>query len=152
MGSTTAAGTGIEISAGAPATQTEAGYAALAFTEIGNVEQLGTIGATTNKTEFQPLKGGKQKHKGSTHYGSLQPSLAHDPEDAGQELLRVAADPDNRDLYAFKVTYPAGDIRYFQGRVFGYPENVGNSDAMLMANPTIEIEKKIVKVPAPTTP
>lgn len=148
MGSTTAAGTGIEISAAAPATEDDAGYEALTYTEIGSVEQIGAIGATTNKVEFQPLKGPKQKHKGSTDYGSLQPSLAHDPEDAGQELLRTAADPDNNALYSFKVTYASGDKRYFQGRAFGYPENVGNADSILMANPTVEINTKIVKVAA----
>lgn len=145
MSSTTAAGTGIEISAAAPATQDAAGYTALTYTEIGGVEQLGAIGATTNKVEFQPLKGPKDKHKGSTDYGSLQPAIAHDPEDAGQTLLRTAAEPDNNALYSFRVTYATGDKRYFQGRVFGYPETTGNADSILMANPTIEITKKIVK-------
>ena len=145
MGSTTAAGTSIAISAGTPATQDIAGYAALTYTEIGNVEQLGPIGASTAKTEFTPLKGAKQKHKGSTDYGSLNPSLAHDKSDAGQTLLRTAAEPDNNALYAYEVIYPSGDKRYFQGRVFGYPENVGNADSIIMANPTIEIDTKIVK-------
>lgn len=145
MGSTTAAGTAIAISAGKPSTQDKAGYVALTFTEVGNVEQLGTIGATTEKVEFQPLKGPKQKHKGPTDYGSLAPSIAHDPADAGQTLLRTAADPDNNELYAYRVTYPSGDKRYFQGRVFGYPENVGAAASMLMVNPTIEIDTKIVK-------
>lgn len=44
------------------------------------------------------------------------------------------------------VTYPDGAKRYFQGRVFGYPENVGGADSILMANPTIEISTSIVKV------
>ncbi len=148
MTTTTAAGTGIAISAALPATEDAAGYAALTYTEIGNVEQLGAIGATTGKVEFKPLKGPTQKHKGATDYGSLQPQMAHDPDDAGQELLRTAAEPDNNSRYAYKVTYPNGDIRYFQGRVFGYPENVGNSESMLTANPTIEIDTKIVKVAA----
>lgn len=145
MGSTTAAGTAIAISAALPATEDVAGYEALVFVEIGNVEQIGTIGATTDKVEFQPLKGPKQKHKGPTDYGSLQPSMAHDPEDAGQTLLRTAADPDNNARYAYLVTYPSGDKRYFMGRVFGYPENVGAAGSILMANPTIEIDTKIVK-------
>lgn len=148
MGSTTAAGTGIAISADAPATEDDAGYEALTYTEIGSVEQLGPIGATTEKVEFQPLKGPKQKHKGPTDYGSLQPSLAHDPEDAGQELLRTAADPDDNTLYSIRVTYPSGDKRYFRARVFGYPENVGNAGSIIMANPTVEINTKIVKVAA----
>jgi len=145
MGSSTAAGTTIGMSAALPAAQTTAGYEALTFILIGGVEKLGTIGASTNKIEFQPLAGPKEKHKGSTDYGSLQPSLAHDPEDAGQTLLRTAGEPDNNARYAYCVTYASGDKRYFQGRVFGYPENVDGADSILMANPTIEIDTKIIK-------
>jgi hypothetical protein len=148
MGSSTAAGTELAISAGIPATQTEAGYAALTYTVVDSVEKIGPIGATTAKVEFKPLKGGTKKFKGSTDYGALAPSLAHDDEDAGQTLMRTAADPDNIALYAFRVTYPTGAKRYFQARVFGYPETVDGADTILMANPTVEIDTKVVKVAA----
>lgn len=147
MTSTTAAGTALAISAAAPATEDAAGYAALTHTEIGQVEKIGAIGAVFGKVEFQPLKGPKQKHKGSVDYGSLQPSLAHDDADAGQTLLRTASESNN--LYSFKVTYPDGAIRYFRGRVFGYPENTDGADTIIMANPTVEIDTKIIKVAAP---
>jgi len=146
MGSTTAAGTALAISAAAPATEDETGYAALTYTEVGQIESIGAIGAVFNKVEFQPLKGPKQKHKGSVDYGSLQPSLAHDDEDAGQTLLRTAADSNDR--YSFEVTYPDGAKRYFQGRVFGYPENTDGADSIIMANPTVEIDTIVVKVAA----
>lgn len=148
MGSTTAAGTALAISAASPATQDAAGYAALTWTEIGGPDQLGTVGATFAKVEFQPLKGAKDKHKGSADYGSLQPSMSYDEDDAGQTLLRTAADDETSKLYSFMVTYPTGDKRYFQGRVFGYPENTGNADSVIMANPTIEVCTKVVKVAA----
>lgn len=150
MGSTTAAGSTLAISAGSPATQDAAGYTPLTYTEIGGIEKIGTIGATFNKVEFQPLKGPKQKHKGSPDYGSLQPSLAHDEADAGQTLLRTAADDETSKLYACMVVYPTGAKRYFQGRVFGYPETTDGADTILMAAPTIEINTKIVKVAATT--
>ena len=146
MTSTTSAGSALAISASAPATEDEAGYAALAFTEIGQIEKIGALGAAYAKVEFQPLKGPKQKHKGSVDYGSLQPSLAHDDTDAGQTLLRTAADSNS--LYSFEVTYPTGAKRYFQGRVFGYPETTDGADTILMATPTLEINTKIVKVAA----
>ena len=146
MPSTTAAGSAIAISAAAPATADATGYAALSYTEIGQVEKIGAIGAVYAKVEFQPLKGAKQKHKGSKDNGSLAPSMAHDSTDAGQTLLRTAADSNN--LYSFMVTYADGAKRYFQGRVFGYPENTDGADTILMANPTIEINTDIVKAPA----
>ncbi|TXI87762.1 MAG: hypothetical protein E6Q40_04500 [Cupriavidus sp.] len=144
MTSTTAAGSALAMSAAAPATEDATGYAALTFTEIGQIEQIGAVGAVYAKVEFTPLKGAKQKHKGSVDYGSLQPSMAHDPTDAGQTLLRTAADSNS--LYSFMVTLPDGAKRYFQGRVFGYPENIGGADTIVMANPTVEISTKIVKV------
>lgn len=147
MPSTTAAGSAIAISAAAPTTADATGYAALTFTEIGQVDKIGAIGAVYAKVEFQPLKGPKQKHKGSKDNGSLAPSMAHDSTDAGQTLLRTAAESNN--LYSFMVTYADGAKRYFQGRVFGYPETTDGADTILMANPTVEINTDIVKVPAP---
>jgi hypothetical protein len=149
MGSTTAAGSALAISAATPATQDATGFAALTFTEVGQIEKIGTLGAQFAKVEFQPLKGPKQKHKGSVDYGSLQPSLAHDEADAGQTLLRTAAADETSKLYSFKVTYATGAIRYFQGRVFGYPEVTDGADTIPMANPTIEINTKPVQVAAP---
>ncbi|MBB5714767.1 LamG-like jellyroll fold domain-containing protein [Sphingomonas aerophila] len=115
-------------------------------TEIGQVEKIGTMGASYAKTEFQPLFGPKQKHKGAADYGSLSPSLAHDESDPGQAILRAAADSPN--LFAFRVVYPTGAKRFFQGKVFGYPETVDGADALLMVTPTIEINSVIVKVAA----
>lgn len=148
MASTTAAGTGLAISAASPATEDATGYAALTFTEVGQVEQLGAFGSTTEVVNFQPLKGVLQKYKGPNNSGAISPSLAHDDEDAGQTLLRTAANDDSSTLYSFEVTFPDGAKRYFQGRVFGYPETVGAANSMLMANPSIEISTKVVKVAA----
>lgn len=147
MGTLTAAGSALAITAGVPATQDAAGFAALTYTEIGNIEKIGTIGSTFAKVEFQPLKGGKTKNKGSVDYGSLQPSLALDEDDAGQTLLRTASD-DQTATYAFKVTLADGAIRYFQGKVFGMPEVIDGADTTIMANPTIEINTKPVRVAA----
>ena len=99
------------------------------------------------KVEFQPLKGAKQKFKGSADYGALQPSLAVDPADAGQTLMQTAADDETQKLYSFKVTYQDGAKRYFQGRNFGSPETTDGTDTMLMAAQTVEICTKIVMVP-----
>jgi hypothetical protein len=144
----TAAGSTLAIAATLPATQDAAGYAALTFTEVGNVEKIGGLGATFAKVEFQPLKGPKQKLKGSVDYGSLQPTVGIDGADAGQNLLRTASDDETNKLYAMLVTYQDGAKRYFQGRVFGYPETVDGADSVVTATPTIEICTKIVKVPA----
>jgi len=149
MTSQTAAGTTLAISAGTPATQDKAGYAALSYLVIGQVEKLGTFGTSFAKVEFQPMKGGKQKYKGSPDYGALAPTIALDSADAGQTLLQASADDESQKLYSFAVTYPDGAMRYLQGRTFGMPETADGADTMLTAAPAIEICTKPVKVPAP---
>jgi hypothetical protein len=148
MGSQTAAGSSLAISAASPSTQDSTGYAALSFVDIGQLEKLGSFGASFAKVEFQPLKGAKQKYKGSADYGALQPSIAIDTLDAGQILLQTASDDESQKLYAFRVTYQDGAKRYMQGRSFGAPETADGADSMLMATPTIEICTKIVKAAA----
>lgn len=145
MGGMTAAGSALAISAGDPATQNEAGYEALTYTEVGNIEKLGPVGGQYAKVEFQPLKGGKQKFKGSPDWGTLNPTMALDSEDAGQALMFTASEDQIGD-YAFKVTKPDGAVRYFQGKVFGMPESIEGADTVIMANATVEINTKPVRV------
>ncbi|MGR6329210.1 hypothetical protein ACU5AX_09100 [Sphingomonas sp. XXL09] len=148
MGSQTAAGSTLAISVASPATSDATGFAALSFTEIGQVEKLGSFGPSFAKVEFQPLKGAKQKFKGSVDYGALQPTIAIDSTDAGQTLLQTAGADESQKLYSFCVTFQDGAKRYFQGRVFGMPETADGADSMVTAAPSIEICTKIVKVPA----
>ncbi|KQO57671.1 hypothetical protein [Sphingomonas sp. Leaf257] len=149
MTSQTAAGTMLAISAGTPGTQDKAGFAALSYLVIGQVEKLGTFGTSFAKVEFQPMKGAKQKYKGSPDYGALSPTIALDSADAGQTLLQTSGDDESQKLYSFAVTYQDGAMRYFQGRTFGMPETADGADTMLTAAPAIEICTKPVKVPAP---
>lgn len=148
MTSQTAAGSTLAISAAAPATLDAAGYTALTFTEVGQVEKIGSFGASFAKVEFQPLKGAKQKYKGSFDGGALQPSYAIDDADAGQLLMQTSADDKTQKLYSFKVTRQDGSKVFFQGRVFGAPETIDGADTMIMANPTIEICTDLVRVAA----
>ncbi len=151
MGSQTAAGSSLALSAMLPSSFDAAGYAALTYVEIGQVEKLGSFGASFAKVEFQGLKGAKQKFKGSADFGALQPSIALDALDAGQILLQTASDDETQKLYSFRVTFPDGSARYFRGRVFGAPETADGADSMLMATPTVEICSKVVKVDAGAT-
>ena len=148
MTALTSAGTTIGISAGVPASQNDTGYSALTYTTVGGVESLPAFGADTQVTSYQPLNGPVEKHKGSTNYGSITLPMAYDKADAGQNLVRAAAAPSNNALYAFVVTFPNGDKRYYQGRVFGAPDTVGGANNVIMSNAKIEICTAIVKVDA----
>lgn len=149
MTSTTSAGSTLAISATAPATFDEAGYEAATFTEVGGIEKIGGLGAVFAKVEFQPLKGPKDKHKGSRDNGSLAPSMALDEDDAGQILMQTASDDKTSKIYYFEVTYPTGAKRWFGARVFGMPETVDGADTIIMATPTVEIVTDIVRKAAP---
>lgn len=152
MTSSTSAGSTLAISVSVPATDDAEGYEALAYTEVGQVEKIGAIGAAIAKVEFQPLKGPKQKHKGAVDFGSLQPTMALDETDAGQAIVRTASENMTSKLYSFRVQYPNGSKRYFRGRAFGFPESVDGADTIIVANPTIEISTKVVRVGAVPEP
>jgi hypothetical protein len=145
MVSTTSAGTTIGISAVLPATPDETGYTALTFTTIGGVESIPAFGASTAVNSFQPLNGPQEKHKGPTNYGSLQIPMAYDKADAGQIVVRTAAAPSNNARYAWVVTYPNGDKRWFQGRAFGLQETPGSATNVLMQTTTVEVDTVVVR-------
>ena len=147
-GPMTAAGSKLAISAGSPATDDAAGFAALTFTNVGLVDKLGPMGGVFEEVPFQPLDGGKITLKGPPDYGKLNPSYALDSEDAGQALMFTASESQIAD-YSFRVTKPDGAIRYFVGKVFGAPEDIGSANSIIMANPTISINSKPIRVEAP---
>ncbi|WCT75036.1 hypothetical protein PQ455_07425 [Sphingomonas naphthae] len=149
MTSSTSAGSTIGLVLAAPATFDAAGYAALSFTLVNGVESIPAFGAQVPVNQFQPLAGPVEKHKGPPNYGSLQVPMALDDADAGQILLRAAAEPDNNAQYSFCVTYPTGAKRYFRGRVFGFQETPGSATNVLMGTSTVEINTKIIRAPAP---
>ena len=145
MTSQTSAGTKYAISAGLPATDDTTGYDALTWTTVKGVESIPAFGAQVGVNSFQPLDGPLEKHKGTVNYGTLQIPMALDSDDAGQIIVRTAAEPSNNAMYAHKVTYSNGDIRYSSGRVFGAPETVGGATNVLMMTPTIELSTKVIK-------
>ncbi|MEH3105447.1 MAG: hypothetical protein PGN12_16285 [Sphingomonas phyllosphaerae] len=89
----------------APATLDRAGYAAV------NYDEIGTIGRTFGKAEFQALRRAKDKLKGATDYGALAPSMAYDETDPDQITLRGAADDKTTRLYPVRLILPSGEIR-----------------------------------------
>jgi len=134
----TIAGTTISISAGIPATYNAAGYAALTYTLIGNIEDGGEHGREYNIVTFQSIdKRITQKFKGSYDEGDKTLSIAYDPADAGMVLLKTAllSDAD----YSFKVTYQDGKDDYFPAKVTSLRKATGGVDTMAMVNVTLAI-------------
>lgn len=132
----TVAGTLIGISASTPATFNVAGYAALTFTNIGNIEDGGEHGRVYNEVTFNPIDTrGTRKYKGSFNEGNKSLSIGYDSDDAGMALLKTALASDSD--YSFEVTYPDGDIDYFQAKVMSVTKATAGVDSIRMA--TVEL-------------
>lgn len=143
----TSAGLVVAISAGLPATNDAAGFAALTYSTVSGVSSVSAFGKTYNEVTFNPLNDRKTlKFKGSYDNGTISMEVAVDDADAGQVIVRSALDSDNN--YSFKLTRQDGSVRYFFGRVMSFPENPGSVDSMYMATCDVSINSDVVKVAA----
>jgi hypothetical protein len=132
----TVAGTTIGISSGVPATFDIAGYEALTFTNIGNIEDGGEHGRVYAPVTFQAIDNrATQKFKGSFDDGNKTLTIGYNSDDAGMVLLKTALASDAD--FSFEVAYPGGDIDYFQAKVMSLSKATGGVDSIRMA--TVEL-------------
>jgi len=147
----TSAGTRLYVSAAQPATYDEAGYAALSWTEVGEVISIPEFGKSYNLITHNPLADRKTyKRKGAYNEGNLALQVARVPDEAGQAILVTALDSD--DPVSFKVDLNDGDttntLQNFSGMVMSYTTNTGTVDQIRTSSVTIEIDGDIIEVPA----
>lgn len=134
----TSAGTTISVSSATPATFNAAGYAALTWTPIGEVTDLGEFGRNYASVTHNPLGSRSTvKKKGSFNAGAITVAMGLDNDDAGQVILNAAALSDAD--YSFKVLLQNGDIYYFQGQVMSFVTGVGGVDQITTATAMIEL-------------
>lgn len=132
------AGTSLKVSDSAPATFDATGYNALTFTTVGEVVDLGEFGREYNLITHNPIATrGTQKLKGSFNEGAVTLQLGLDTDDAGQILLKTAANSDNN--YSFLVTTQNGDKYYFQAKVMSFKVGVGSVDSVTSATVSLEL-------------
>lgn len=109
----TMSGAVLSISASLPATYNAAGYGALVYTAVGEVEDFGKHGAKAAVSNFTPVATSvTAKFKGAKNYGAMNLMIGALPSDAGQDIIEAAIESPNR--YSVKIAYPAG-----QGEVTG---------------------------------
>lgn len=139
------AGSTFKISAGLPATEDAAGYAALTYTEVGEVTDFGQVGAETNLVSYTPVGTSVvNKRKGSRNYGTSSLTVVLDDADSGQTIFKAAALSAN--LYSMLITTVAGRKYYFQGLVMGFPIQFGTVDDMIQVTVPVEVSSVIVEV------
>lgn len=130
-----------------------AAYEALSYTEIKEIESLGSFGDTSNEVTFASLSDGRMKRmKGVRDAGTLDLVMGIDYSDTGQAALLAAEQTDFN--YAFKVVFndaPDGGTpseRYFIAQVGSASEQVDSSDSILKLNSSLWINSKVTRVAA----
>lgn len=133
---------------------TASAYAALTWVLIGGVGSIGETGDSTNILSYETWDDAViQKAKGLTDAGSPEIEVARDPTDAGQDIMRAAAQTNL--IYAFKIegtdlpdTNPASTptIRYNRGLVAGPREPNGRNEDFDLEIFTLGLVQKQIKV------
>lgn len=115
----TGTGTCISVSIGIPATHDAAGFAALTYTTLGELESVGEAELSHEAVSFTNLCTGKTSiAKGSEQQIEIPISVAQDRDDAGQALMTTARKSLTQ-VMAIRVADSAGDTQYFRALVLG---------------------------------
>lgn len=83
-------GSQLYVSAAAPATVDEAGYAALTWTEVAGFDNLGEIGDEYEVGTFDSLTEGRIKYRSILDAGQIDATPLDAPDDPGQIILKAA--------------------------------------------------------------
>ena len=138
MSSNTTAGSTLQLSAAAPSTFNQAGYAALSYTTLGEITDFGDFGRKYNVVKNNPVATrGTVKKKGSFDEGALALKLNLDTDDAGQILAKTALNSDSN--YSVKITTQNGDVYYFQVLVTAFVVGLVAVDNTTSASIDLEI-------------
>jgi len=117
MATYSGAGTCLSVSAAAPATHDSAGFAALTWTQVGELETLGELTVNHATVSFTSLCSGKTTvSKGAEEAITVEVTVAMDRDDAGQALMTTARKSLTA-VYSFKIEEANGDIIYFKALV-----------------------------------
>lgn len=145
----TSATTKLSMSATLPTSYDITGFGAVAsWTPIGLVDDMGQLGGTTAVVNHTPVDTGVvTKRAGSVNYGTQTLKLARH---AGADMDAVRVAFKNRTPVAFKLQYPTamGEIDYYTGIITSCTTTVGNADAILEMNITVEVDNEILTKPA----
>lgn len=154
MAVNTSLGTSVWIGPVTAAPPSVAGYAALAWTQIGSVNSVSEFGDQSNMISYDSLPQKRiRKVKGSDDAGQLILSCGADPLDAGQLALSTARGA--RGNYAVKILLEdqASDddlpsVFYFLAKVSGNRMAIGDANAVLTREFILEIDSPVLEVPS----
>ena len=147
MAINTAAGTTLSLVAGAPATYDNAGFAALTYVEVAEIESLPEFGGTSQEITFTALSDIiTRKAKGAFDAGSVSLGLGRDTSDAGQTLIKGGAVPTVNTVFSFKVLYPDASVQYFTALIMSYTTNTNDVNSVIRSTALISLTNVVVEV------
>lgn len=144
----TLAGSVLKVSASLPATYDAAGFAAVSYTTVAEVTDLGSgLGKKYGKATHEPVND-RKIYKFKTNYdnGTLSVKMARataTTTDAGQTLLAAARDSDAD--YSFKITLQDGSDLYFTAKVMSFTADLGTGSSILTAMAELEVNSDVVE-------
>ncbi len=126
------------------------------WTEIGSMENIGSLGDTSAEVTFDDIgKARTQKLKGTRNAGNCELVMGIDYADAGQIAL-LAAEKTPHD-YAFKIEFndkpaagasPKNSQRLFIAKVMSAAEALDQANNVMKLNATLGINSNVVRVNA----
>jgi hypothetical protein len=138
-------GSKVYISAGVPATIDGTGFAALSYTEIKEVTDIGMIGPESAVILHNPVSDNSTyKFKSTRNNGSVDLKGGRATADAGQILL-IAAEASTAP-YALKIVLQNATILYSQVLVMSYKTSIGTATAMTTFESKCEVSGSVVTV------
>jgi hypothetical protein len=136
------AGSTISIGA-APATVDLAGFAAVSYTAVGEVNDLGEFSLATY-TEIKASSVGNRrtrKLKGSYENGTMSLKMNLDSGDAGQTAMKTALSSDAD--HSIKIVLQDGSVYYFSAKVMSFKVSLGSVDNITMASTDLGINSDV---------
>lgn len=141
------------------AADTEAGYKADTYVDVGEIEDLGEFGDTFSAVNFTALSNGRvRKYKGTADAGNMTLAVGLDNGDAGQKAVGVAHKDRSKGNYNIKVTLNDGDpgatpailptTFYFGVKVMNNTVAAGAADNVVRRNMTLAINTDILEIVA----
>lgn len=142
----TLAGATFMVSAAPPATFDAAGYAAVTWILVGQVEDFGSHGLTRTVQKITPVDTAVVvKRLGSKDYGVMNLKIGNVSADAGQVILRAASESGLP--ISWKITYPlaggiTSELHNGTGPVASFVNVDSTVDAIQTVTCTIELDRK----------
>lgn len=132
---------------------TEAEFGALTWNEIGLVSNVSQHGIAFQDVPFTVVAGRVYHLKGQYDYGPVDLQMAVDLSDAGQLLLKTAAESVSQDHYGFRIdktdapsSYGGPSRVYFRGLAQSFVLQMGDANTVAMATARVAINGEEIDV------